>query len=64
MIEIMFVCHGNICRSPKAEFIFKDMIEKQGVSKQFYVQSCATDFYKSTSFDISHVYQLQKRYFW
>jgi len=42
MIKIMFVCHGNICRSPMAEFIFKDMIVKQGISKQFYVQSCAT----------------------
>ena len=42
MIKIMFVCHGNICRSPMAEFIFKDMIKKQKVSHLFEVASCAT----------------------
>ena len=30
MISVLFVCHGNICRSPMAEFIFKDMVSKQG----------------------------------
>ena len=38
----MFVCHGNICRSPMAEFIFKDLIKKRGVSDRFVVASCAT----------------------
>ena len=38
----MFVCHGNICRSPMAEFIFKDMLDKQGLSEEFYVSSSAT----------------------
>ena len=38
----MFVCHGNICRSPMAEFIFKDMIRKQGLEQDFVVCSCAT----------------------
>ena len=42
MIKILFVCHGNICRSPMAEFIFKDLIEKQKVSKLFSVASAAT----------------------
>lgn len=42
MIRIMFVCHGNICRSPMAEFIFKDMIERRGLSGEFTVASCAT----------------------
>ena len=42
MIKIMFVCHGNICRSPMAEFIFKDMIKKQKMSHLFEVASCAT----------------------
>ncbi|MBR2472762.1 MAG: low molecular weight phosphotyrosine protein phosphatase [Clostridia bacterium] len=41
-IKIMFVCHGNICRSPMAEFIFKDLIKKRGVSDRFVVASCAT----------------------
>ena len=38
----MFVCHGNICRSPMAEFIFKDMIKKKGIEKQFFIASAAT----------------------
>ena len=38
----MFVCHGNICRSPMAEFIFKDLAEKAGVRENFYVSSSAT----------------------
>lgn len=40
--KIMFVCHGNICRSPMAEFIFKDMLQKRGVADAFAVASCAT----------------------
>ena len=42
MIRIMFVCHGNICRSPIAEFIFKDLVEKQGAEDRFSVSSSAT----------------------
>ncbi len=42
MIKIMFVCHGNICRSPMAEFVFKDMISKKGIADKFQVSSCAT----------------------
>ncbi len=42
MIRIMFVCHGNICRSPMAEFILKDMIKKQGREDEFYIKSSAT----------------------
>ena len=42
MIKIMFVCHGNICRSPMAEFIFKKLIAKQGLSHQFTISSSAT----------------------
>lgn len=42
MKKIMFVCHGNICRSPMAEFIFKDMLKKQGREDEFYAASCAT----------------------
>lgn len=38
----MFVCHGNICRSPMAEFILKKMIEEQGVAHKYFVASCAT----------------------
>ena len=42
MIKIMFVCHGNICRSPMAEFMFLDMLKKQGRENDFYVSSSAT----------------------
>lgn len=42
MIRIMFVCHGNICRSPMAEFIFKDMIKKRNMENDFVVASSAT----------------------
>ena len=42
MIRILFVCHGNICRSPMAEFILKDMVKQQGREKEFFVASCAT----------------------
>ena len=42
MISILFVCHGNICRSPMAEFIMKDLIAKQNLSQQFFISSAAT----------------------
>ena len=42
MIKIMFVCHGNICRSPMAEFVFKDMVKKAGREKDFVIASSAT----------------------
>lgn len=42
MKRIMFVCHGNICRSPMAEFIFKNMLTEMGVRENFVVSSCAT----------------------
>lgn len=42
MIKIMFVCHGNICRSPMAEFVLRDMVTKQGVGDEFFIRSCAT----------------------
>ena len=42
MTRIMFVCHGNICRSPMAEFIFKDMIKRKHLENEFFVASSAT----------------------
>ena len=42
VIRILMVCHGNICRSPMAEFVMKDMIEKERLSDCFYVASAAT----------------------
>lgn len=40
--KIMFVCHGNICRSPMAEFIMKDLVKKQGLEDRFEIVSSAT----------------------
>ena len=42
MIRILFVCQGNICRSTMAEFVFRDMVEKQGIGSQFVIASAAT----------------------
>lgn len=42
MTKIMFVCHGNICRSPMAEFIMKNLVKKQGREKDFLILSSAT----------------------
>lgn len=41
MIKILFVCHGNICRSPMAEFVMKDLVEKAGLEARFYIESAA-----------------------
>ena len=41
MVKILFVCHGNICRSPMAEFVFKDMVKKAGLGEQFQIASRA-----------------------
>ena len=42
MIKVLFICHGNICRSPMAEFIFKDMVEKLNIKDLFLIESRAT----------------------
>ena len=42
MTNILFVCHGNICRSTMAEFVMKDIVKKAGMEKDFYIQSRAT----------------------
>ena len=42
MTKILFVCHGNICRSPMAEFVMKDLVKKAGLEDQFHIESAAT----------------------
>lgn len=42
MVKILFICHGNICRSPMAEFVMKDMVQKAGVAGDFFIASAAT----------------------
>lgn len=42
MKKILFICHGNICRSPMAEFVMKDLVKKAGLASRFYIESAAT----------------------
>ena len=42
MTKILFVCHGNICRSPMAEYVMKDLVQKAGLTDQFHIASAAT----------------------
>lgn len=42
MIKVLFICHGNICRSPMAEFMFKDMTARRGMAERFEIASAAT----------------------
>ncbi len=42
MVNILFVCHGNICRSTMAEYVMKDMVKKRGIADKFYINSAAT----------------------
>ncbi len=42
MTKILFVCLGNICRSPMAEFLMKDLVKSRGLENSFYIQSAAT----------------------
>ena len=42
MTKILFICLGNICRSPMAEFVMKDLVQKAGLESQFHIESAAT----------------------
>ena len=42
MLRILFICHGNICRSPMAEFVMKDLVAREGLGDCFYIESAAT----------------------
>ena len=42
MIKVLFICHGNICRSTMCEFVFKDMVKKAGLEKHFLIESAGT----------------------
>ncbi len=42
MIKVLFICHGNICRSPMAEFVMKKLVEDAGLAAQFHIESAAT----------------------
>ena len=57
MIKILFVCHGNICRSPMGEFVMKDLVKKAGLETHFHIESAAT----STEEIGNSVYPLARR---
>ena len=57
MTRILFVCHGNICRSPMAEFVMKDLVRQAGLESQFHIESAAT----STEEIGNPVYPLARR---
>ena len=42
MIKVLFICHGNICRSPMAEYVMKDLVKKAGLADRFVIRSAAT----------------------
>ena len=42
MIKVLFICHGNICRSPMAEFVMKDLVKQAGMEEKFFIASAAT----------------------
>ena len=42
MINILFICHGNICRSPTAEFVMKHLVKQAGLENEFHIASAAT----------------------
>lgn len=42
MTRILFICHGNICRSPMAEFVMKDLVKKASLESEFHIESAAT----------------------
>ncbi len=44
MKKILFVCHGNICRSPMAEFILRDMVTRAGLENEYFIRSAATSY--------------------
>lgn len=53
MIKVLFVCLGNICRSPMAEFVFKHMVAEKGLSDRFFIDSAGTEY---TSEDCSPIH--------
>ena len=54
-MRILFVCLGNICRSPMAEFVFKNLVEKRGIANEFVIASAATSSYNERYKERIHI---------
>ena len=52
-IRVLFVCHGNICRSPMAEFLMKKRVEDMGIAEKFHIESAATSLLNAAGIDCS-----------
>ena len=61
MIRILFICHGNICRSPMAEFVMKELVRERGLEDRFEIRSCATSTEEIWNGVGNPVYPLAKR---
>ena len=44
MIKVLFICHGSICRSPMAKYVMQDMVDRMGLSDQFYIDCAAMTY--------------------
>lgn len=44
MVKVLFICHGNICRSPMAEFVMKDLVKSSHLDSMFHIESAATSY--------------------
>ena len=42
MIKVLFICHGNICRSTMAQYVMQDLVNRRGLADHFYINSAAT----------------------
>jgi protein-tyrosine phosphatase len=62
MVKILFVCHGNICRSPMAEFAMRTLVAREGVASQFFISSAATSTEEIGNPVYPPVRQLLERY--
>lgn len=54
MIKVLFVCHGNICRSPMAEMVFKHLVANKGLQDEFFIDSAGTSDEESRYFSPMH----------
>ena len=54
MIKVLFVCLGNICRSPMAQFVFKHIVTERGIADQFEIDSAATESYNEMCHAVIH----------